>query len=62
MDKKEVKCNEKLRRNKFSVNVSVLAVVFRQQFSKNRQFQAQLSFFEICWRNTIAKMETFAAK
>ena len=45
MDKKEVKCNAKLRRNEFSVNVSVLAVVFRQQFSKNRQFQAQLSFF-----------------
>ena len=34
MDKKEVKCNAKLRCNEFSVNVSVLAVVFRQQFSK----------------------------
>ena len=31
MDKLEVKCNAKLRSNHFSVNVSVLAVVFCQQ-------------------------------
>ena len=35
MDKWEVKFNAKLRRNEFSVNVSVLAVVFRRQSSKN---------------------------
>ena len=34
VDKKEVKCNAKLRRNWISVNVFVLAVVFRRQFSK----------------------------
>ena len=45
MDKKEVKCNAKLRCNEFSVNVFVLAVVFRQQFSKNRQFWLRLSIF-----------------
>ena len=31
----EVKCNVKLRPNYFSVNFSVLAVVFRQQIKKN---------------------------
>ena len=45
MDKWEVKCNLKLRPNYFSVNVFVLAVVFR--------------LFEICQRNTIASTETF---
>ena len=34
-------CNAELCPNYFSVNVSVLAVVFRRQFSKNRQFQAK---------------------
>ena len=41
MDKNEVKCNTKLRSNYFSVNVSVLAIVFRQQISKNRQFEGK---------------------
>ena len=41
-------CNAKLCPNSFSVNVSVLAFVFRRQISKNRQFQAKLSVFEIC--------------
>ena len=45
MDKWKVKCNLKLRPNYFSVNVFVLAVVFR--------------LFEICQRNTIASTETF---
>ena len=34
MDKHEVNCNAKLRHNCFSVNVSVLAVVFRRQIKK----------------------------
>ena len=33
-----MKCNAKLRLYYFSVNVSVLAVVFRRQILKNRQF------------------------
>ena len=37
--------NAKLRPYYFSVNLSVLAVVFRRQISKNRQFQAKLSVF-----------------
>ena len=45
MDKNEVKCNTKLRSNYFSVNVSVLAIVFRRQISKNQQFQGKLSVF-----------------
>ena len=36
MDKQEVICNAGLCPNYFSVNASVLAVVFRQQFSKNQ--------------------------
>ena len=35
IDKQEVKSNAELRRNDFSVNVSVQTVVFRRQFSKN---------------------------
>ena len=31
MDKHEVKCNVKLRNSYFSVNILVLAVVFRRQ-------------------------------
>ena len=38
-----MKCNAKLCRNEFSMNVSILAVVFRQQFSKNGQFQSTAS-------------------
>ena len=34
----EVKCNLKLRPNYFSVNVSLLADIFRRQISKNRLF------------------------
>ena len=45
MDKWEVKCNLKLRPNYFSVNVFVLAVVFR--------------LFEICQESTTASTETF---
>ena len=42
-------CNAELYPNYFSVNVSVLAVVFRRQISENRQFCAKLmsSFSEI---------------
>ena len=36
-------CKSKLCPNYFSVNVSVLAVVFRRQFSRYQQFQAKLS-------------------
>ena len=45
MDKQELKCNAKLPLNCFSVNVSVLGVVFCRQISKSRQFQAKLSIF-----------------
>ena len=62
MDKNEVKCYAKLRSNYFSVNVSVLAIVFCRQISKNRQFQSKLSFFEICRRNTRATTETLTEK
>ena len=40
-----MKCNAKLRRNKFSVNVSVLAVVFRRQFSKKSTVSAKIVGF-----------------
>ena len=45
MNKWEMKSNAKLRSNNFSVKVSVLAVVFRRQISKNRQFWLKLSVF-----------------
>ena len=45
MDKKEVICNAELCPKYFYVDVFVLAVVFRQQFSKNRQFWLRLSIF-----------------
>ena len=38
MDKYEVKFNAKLRPNFFSVNVTLLAVVFGRQISQNRLF------------------------
>ena len=38
MDKQEVICNAELRHNYFSVNVSILAVVFCQKIKKNQQF------------------------
>ena len=44
-----MKFNTKLRLDYFSVNVSILAVVFHQKISKHQQFQAKLFFFEICW-------------
>ena len=40
-----MKCNVKLHPNYFSVKVSVVAVIFRQQIFKNQQFQAKLSVF-----------------
>ena len=48
MDKQEVKCNAKLRFDYFSVNVSVLAVVFRQQILKNLTISGKVidAFFE----------------
>ena len=54
-------CNAKLCPNYFSVTVSVLAVVFRRQFSKNQQVWLKLSVFlkivgEI---HTTASTETF---
>ena len=45
MDKLEVICNAELCPNYFSANVSVVAVVFHQQFSKNRQFCLKLLVF-----------------
>ena len=45
MDKQEVICNAKLYPNYFSVNVSVIAVAFRRQFSANQQFCLKLSVF-----------------
>ena len=45
VDKQKVKCNAKLCSNYFSANVSVLVVVFRRQFLKNRPFQAKLLGF-----------------
>ena len=45
MDKNEVNCNAKLRSNYFSVNVFLLAIVFRQQILKNQKFQAKLLVF-----------------
>ena len=45
MDKHKVKGNAKLRLSYLSVNISVLAVAFRQQISKTQQFQAKLSVF-----------------
>ena len=57
-----MKCNAKLHRNEFSMNVSVLAVVFRRQFLKNRQFQLKLLVFKNCRRNTTASTETFTEK
>ena len=46
MDKLEVICNAELCPNYFSVNVFVLAVVFRRQFLKNRQIWLKLSAFQ----------------
>ena len=40
-----MKCNAKLPRNLFSVKVSVLAVVFRQQFSKKATFSVKVVSF-----------------
>ena len=45
MDKQETKYNVRLLSDYFYVNVSVLAVVFRRQILKTRQFQAKLSVF-----------------
>ena len=52
-------CNAELCPNYFSVNVSVLAVVFRQQFSKNRQFWLTMSVFWKLLANTTPSTETF---
>ena len=51
-------CNAELCRNYFSVNVSVLALVFHQQFKKNN-FGWNCWFFENCRWNTAASTETF---
>ena len=58
MDKNEVKCKAKLRFNYFSVNVSLLAIVFHRQISKNKQFHAKLSVF---W-NFSAKYNSYYGK
>ena len=52
-------CNAELCPNYFSVNVSVLAVVFRRHFFKNRQFQPKLSVFWRLSANTTTSTETF---
>ena len=46
-------CKSKLCPNYFSVNVSVLAVVFRRQFSRYRQFQAKLSEMKLWTRSLL---------
>ena len=52
MDKNEVKYDAKLHSsNYFSVNVFILAIVFRQQIKKTFRFQTKLSVF----RNLSAK-------
>ena len=68
MGKWGVNCNVKLLPNYFSGNVSVLAVVYRQQILKNQQLPAKLwilwilvrsffgSDFDIC---VAQKQETF---
>ena len=38
-------CHAELYPDYFSVNVSILAVVFRRQISKNRQYRLKLSVF-----------------
>ena len=52
-------CNAELCPNFFSVNVSVLAVVFRWQFLKTNNFSWNCRFFKNCRRNTTASTETF---
>ena len=42
-----MKCNAKLSPNYFSVNFSVLAVVFHRQISKNRQFSLKFDHYNI---------------
>ena len=46
MDKWEVKCNAKLCPTCFCVSVFVLAVVFRRQIKKTRQFSLKLWVFQ----------------
>ena len=58
-----MKCNEKLRCNEFSVNVFLLATVFRWQFSKNWQFQAKLLvFWKLLAKYKKASTKTFTKK
>ena len=45
MDKNEVKCNAKLHSDYFSLNFSVLAIVFRRQISKSRQISGKIVGF-----------------
>ena len=42
-----------------SVNVSVVAVVFRRKFQKTNNFAWNCQFSENCWRNTTASTKTF---
>ena len=42
LKEQEVKCNAQLCPNYFSVNVSVLAIVFHRQLSRNRQLEEKL--------------------
>ena len=57
-----MKSNVRLRSDFFFVNVFVLAVVFRQEISRNQQFGAKLLVSEICRQNTTASTETFTEK
>ena len=57
-----MKCNAKLRPDYFSVNVYVLAIAFRRQISKNKQFFLKLSASLISPQNTTASVETFTEK
>ena len=49
-----MKCKAKLGCNQFSMNISVLAVVFHRQVSKNQQFCLKFLVFENCHQNTLA--------
>ena len=58
-----MKCYANLRPNYFSVNVSVLAVVSREQIPKKLTVLPEtVGVFLICWRNTTASMKAFTEK
>ena len=52
-------CNAEFCPDHFSVNVSVLAVVFPRQIKNPDNFAWYCQFFKNCWQNTTANTETF---